>query len=134
MYKNSSDLPQSVIFFSFQNFHISQPGSHLSQLLNFIFTYLCVWNGDIHTCVCTQARVDVKRSKDNGQRVPSLLPPGGSQELNLGCQAWWQVSLPADLSKGSSFLNSLRKAFNDHIVFIYLFPESTRVTSYHQAR
>jgi hypothetical protein len=75
--------------------------------------------------VCTQARVDVKRSKDNGQRVPSLLPPGGSQELNLGCQAWWQVSLPADLSKGSSFLNSLRKAFNDHIVFIYLFPEST---------
>lgn len=86
--KTLAACPKVWFFFPFQNFHISQPGSHLCQLLNFIFTYLFMWDGDIHTRVHTHARVYVQRSKDNWQEcLPSLLPPGGSQELNLGCQA-----------------------------------------------
>lgn len=52
----------------------------------YIFTYLCV----IVVCVCVSVRAHVEI------RELACVLLNGSRDSNLGGQAWWQVSLPAE--------------------------------------
>lgn len=83
------------------------------------------WNGDTHTRVHT-CQVTCVEMQGQPARITS---PCRSQGVNSDCQAHWQVSFPANLSRGPSFLHFLWKYFNDLIVRLgCLFSESTTNT------